>query len=78
MLEWVAMPALSDTAPPETTRNVELHVLPHPVTGRWQVMNADRTVSWHSSADEAARSARHGGARVYLHDRYQRVRRLDP
>jgi hypothetical protein len=41
-------------------------------------MKADRTVSWHSSADEAARSARHGGARVYLHDRYQRVRRLDP
>ena len=47
-------------------------------TGRWQVKNADRTVSWHASADEAARSARHGGARVYLHDRYQRVHRLGP
>jgi hypothetical protein len=71
------MPALSDTAP-ETRPNVELHVLPHPVTGRWQVRDADRTVSWYSSADAAARSARHRGARVYLHDRYQRVRRLDP
>jgi hypothetical protein len=58
------MPALSDTAPLETMRNVELHVLPHPVTGRWQVRDADRTVSWHSSADAAARSARHRGARV--------------
>ena len=71
------MPALSDTAARETRRSVELHVLPHPVTGRWQVRIADRTVSWHASADEAARSARHGGAPVYLHDRYQRVRRLD-
>ena len=53
-------------------------MLPHPVTGRWQVRTADRTVSWHSSADEAARSARHRGTCVFLHDRYQRVRRLDP
>ena len=70
------MAALTDTA--RDSRTVELHVLPHPATGRWQVRSADRTVSWHSSADEAARSARHEVARVYLHDRYQRVRRIDP
>jgi hypothetical protein len=70
------MPALSDTA--RESRTVELHVFPHPATGRWQVKNAERTVSWHASADEAARAARHGGARVYLHDRYQRVHRLGP
>jgi hypothetical protein len=70
------MPALPDTA--REARIAELHVLPHAATGRWEVKSADRTVSWHASADAAARSARGAGAPVYLHDRYQRVHRLDP
>jgi len=59
----------------------ELHVFPHARTGRWRVARSDgdSTVSWHASADEATRAARRGAAaRVFLHDRYQRVRRLEP
>ena len=57
----------------------ELHVLPDASSGSWRVAS-DRlvTVSWHSSADEATRAARRRAARIYLHDRYQRVRRLEP
>jgi hypothetical protein len=56
----------------------ELHVLPDASSGSWRVAHSDRlvTVSWHSSADEATRAARRDAARIYLHDRYQRVRRL--
>ena len=56
----------------------ELHVFPHARTGRWRVARSDgdSTLSWHASADEATRAARRDAARIYLHDRYQRVRRL--
>ena len=56
----------------------ELHVVPHQRSGRWRVAGADgdATISWHASADEAMRAARRTTSHVYLHDRYQRVRRL--
>ena len=58
----------------------ELHVVPHAITGRWRVARpgAVDALSWHSSTDEATRAARRGAARIYLHDRYQRVRKLEP
>ncbi|HYI20513.1 MAG TPA: hypothetical protein VD836_17495 [Solirubrobacteraceae bacterium] len=64
---------------PRDARAPELHVVPHQRSGRWRVAGADgdATISWHASADEAMRAARRGGTRIYLHDRYQRVRRLD-
>jgi hypothetical protein len=64
---------------PRDAQAQELHVFPHMSTGRWRVTGADgvATISWHDSADEATRAARRGAAReIYLHDRYQRVRRL--
>jgi hypothetical protein len=65
---------------PREARAHELHVLPDASSGSWRVARSDRlvTVSWHSSADEATRAARRGAARIYLHDRYQRVRRIEP
>jgi hypothetical protein len=64
---------------PRDAQAQELHVFPHPGSGRWRITGADGdgTISWHASADEAMRAARHGANRIYLHDRYQRVRRLD-
>ena len=65
---------------PREARARELHVVPHQSSGRWRVAGADgdATLSWHASADEAMRAARRGSSHtpIYLHDRYQRVRRL--
>jgi hypothetical protein len=61
----------------------ELHVLPHARTGGWLVAPApasgDTALSWHHTAGEAELAAqRHAAgrnaARIFLHDRYQRVR----
>jgi hypothetical protein len=64
---------------PREARTRELHVFPHQSSGRWRVAGAegDATISWHASADEAMRAARRRASQIYLHDRYQRVRRLD-
>jgi hypothetical protein len=63
---------------PRTAQAPELHVFPHSRSGRWRVARPDgrATVSWHTSADEATRAARAGAEQIYLHDRYQRVRRI--
>ena len=63
---------------PHEARARELHVFPHQRSGRWRVAgeDGDATLSWHASADEAMRAARRGASHIYLHDRYQRVRRL--
>jgi hypothetical protein len=52
----------------------ELHVLPHARTGGWLVGPA-----WFATIGEAERDARRraaaaGSRRIYLHDRYHRVR----
>jgi hypothetical protein len=59
----------------------ELHVLPHVRTGGWLVVppGEDAVLSWHGTAGEAELAARRhakgrSDARIYLHDRYQRVR----
>ena len=64
---------------PREARARELHVVPHHSSGRWRVAGADgvATISWHASADEAMRAARLGASHIYLHDHYQRVRRLE-
>ena len=53
----------------------ELHVLPHATTGGWTLGPA-----WFATLTEAEqaakRVARAQGARVFLHDRYHRVRAL--
>jgi hypothetical protein len=61
----------------------ELHVRPHDHNGTWVVgFEPSRTaLSRHATADEAALEARRvaetrGDLRVFLHDRYQRVRAL--
>jgi hypothetical protein len=63
---------------PREAQAPELHVVPHLRSGRWRVARPDGldTVSWHSSADEATRAARREATQIYLHDRYQRVRRI--
>jgi Uncharacterized protein conserved in bacteria (DUF2188) len=59
----------------------ELHVLPHARTGGWLVAPSSgaAALSWHGTAGEAELAAqRHAAgrraARIYLHDRYERVR----
>lgn len=59
----------------------ELHVLPHVRTAGWMVTPPDgaAALSWHGTAGEAELAARRHAAdrsvaRIYLHDRYQRVR----
>jgi hypothetical protein len=59
----------------------ELHVVPHPRNGGWVVDGPTRR--WFATADEAESAAqndaRDGGAlRIYLHDRYHRVRAIAP
>jgi hypothetical protein len=54
----------------------ELHVLPHERTGGWLVGPA-----WFATIGEAERDARRravaaGSGRIYLHDRYHRVRAI--
>lgn len=62
---------------------LELHVRPDERSGAWLVAR-DRVsdaLSSHQSATEAEHAARRiaaarGAERIYLHDRYQRVRRI--
>jgi hypothetical protein len=64
----------------------ELHVRPDELSGAWLVVPepaSDAPSSSHRTATEAELAARRiaaaGGApRIYLHDRYRRVRRLTP
>jgi hypothetical protein len=53
----------------------ELHVHPHSTTGGWVVGPA-----WFATLSEAEQAARRQaatqGARIYLHDRYHRVRTI--
>jgi hypothetical protein len=63
----------------------ELHVLPHVRTGGWLVAppGGAAALSWHGTAGEAEFAARRyaadrSTARIYFHDRYQRVRTVTP
>jgi hypothetical protein len=64
----------------------ELHVRPDEHSGAWLVASVpahDDPVSLHRTATEAELAARRiaaarGAPRIYLHDRYRRVRRLTP
>jgi Uncharacterized protein conserved in bacteria (DUF2188) len=60
---------------------VELHVVPHPRNGGWVVDGPTRR--WYATAHEAERAARGaaracGALRIYVHDRYHRVRSITP
>jgi hypothetical protein len=57
----------------------ELHVLPHATTGGWTLDAAGAVPAWFATLGEAEQAARHRagqGARIFLHDRYHRVRAL--
>ena len=58
----------------------ELHVLPHTTTGGWTVAAADSGPAWFATLGEAEqaalRQASTSETRVFLHDRYHRVRPL--
>lgn len=63
----------------------ELHVRPDERSGAWLVApdHASGALSSHHSATEAEHAARRlaaarGADRIYLHDRYRRVRRITP
>jgi hypothetical protein len=63
----------------------ELHVRPDERSGAWFVAPArgSRALSSHHTATEAEQAARRiaasrGAQRIWLHDRYQRVRRVAP
>jgi hypothetical protein len=63
---------------------VELHVVPHEADGTWtvDVDGLGPALSSHDTADEAQVAARRaaqarGADRLYLHDRYQRVRAVN-
>ena len=67
------------------TELAELHVRPDERSGAWLVApdRASDALSSHRSAHEAERAARriaaaHGAPRIFLHDRYRRVRTLTP
>lgn len=67
------------------TNLAELHVRPDERSGAWLVEPdaASAALSSHRTATEAELAARRiaatrGTARIYLHDRYKRVRRLPP
>ena len=53
----------------------ELHVLPHATTGGW-TLGAAWFATLAEAEQAARRAARAQGARVFLHDRYHRVRAL--
>ena len=64
---------------------LELHVRPDEQSGTWLVEHQPATdaPSSHRTATEAELAARRiaasrGAPRIYLHDRYRRVRRLTP
>jgi hypothetical protein len=60
----------------------ELHVLPHARSGAWLVgveQPSAAPLSWHATVGEAETAARtqataRGAHRIFVHDRYQRVR----
>jgi hypothetical protein len=57
----------------------ELHVLPHATTGGWTLDPAGTRPAWYAHLGEAERAARRqagDGCRIFLHDRYHRVRAL--
>jgi len=59
---------------------LELHVLPHARTGAWLV-DASSGPAWFATAGEAEQDARRRAAsaetaRIYVHDRYHRVRSI--
>ena len=58
----------------------ELHVLPHTVTGGWTLDAAGALPAWFATLGEAEQAARRhasvDGARIFLHDRYHRVRAI--
>jgi hypothetical protein len=63
----------------------ELHILPHHHSGRWLVGTGEEqlALSWHTTANEAEDAAKRyasdrGTNRIFLHDRYERVRMIAP
>ena len=58
----------------------ELHVLPHATTGGWTLDAAGTVPAWFATLGEAEQAARRQAtlqtARIYLHDRYHRVRAI--
>ena len=59
----------------------ELHVLPHATTGGWTLDAAGSGPAWFATLSEAEQAARRQAAsaedaRIYLHDRYHRVRTI--
>ena len=66
------------------TELAELHVRPDERSGGWLVADrASDALSTHVSAHEAERAARRlaaarGAKRIFLHDRYRRVRSVTP
>ena len=67
------------------TELAELHVRPDERSGAWLVARdrASGALSTHASAHEAERAARRlaaarGAQRIFLHDRYRRVRSVTP
>ena len=59
---------------------LELHVLPHATTGGWTLDIAGGLPAWFATLGEAEQAARRqasaADARIFLHDRYHRVRTL--
>ena len=58
----------------------ELHVLPHAASGGWTIDAAGVLPAWFATLPEAEQAARRHamarGDRIFLHDRYHRVRTL--
>ncbi len=58
----------------------ELHVLPHATSGGWTLESEETTpgAPWFATLREAEQAARRnaGARRIFLHDRYHRVRAL--
>jgi hypothetical protein len=65
---------------PMSAPAAELHVLPHATTGGWTLDAAGAVPAWFATLGEAEQAAqRHAkaeGVRIFLHDRYHRVRAL--
>jgi hypothetical protein len=66
-----------------TPASGELHILPHQHSGRWLVGSGEErlALSWHTTANEAEDAAKRyafdrGAQRIFLHDRYERVRMI--